>query len=161
MKILIERSALLGCSLTLIALLTGCPYQSNVPLDDHYAADWDLSGKWKCQTEGYDISEVEVLNDEYTNIIKVNDGLSENQYRAWRTSIEGDEFLYVEIVKDGKTTYAIYKYTADLARTRTWELNPEVMDPNGYSSTEELRNAVAALKGRDDAFVREAVWVMK
>lgn len=164
----------------LLLLFSGCPYQSTVPLSNQ-TEKWDekhlksYTGKWICNEDSYELDSVFIefktpATPDNSFIITTWDGLSTNKYNAWITQLDNWNsdagflnLLYVEIIQDTKTTYAIYKFKQIGNYMKISEANPEVFNTITYTTTDELRAHILRFHREYNmkAFTNAITWIGK
>ncbi len=144
----LKELTFLGVVISLLVLLTACPYASKVPIDKpSLTVDKQLIGKWVKYSEKkkehpnyFDISDIG--NHQY-NICKFEYNKSDSSYNksdylAHITKI--DDYKFLNMQKDGEGSYYLYRIDLQGNKFRLYEITDNIDET--FNSSEELKQFV-------------------
>ncbi len=113
----------------IIFLLSGCPYESIVPLSDPASAqiDRNLIGRWtKAEKDDKGTLIIDQFDEHGLSVVVAEDGNKKiDRMRAFTTVIDGEKFLNVQEIKDDydkrKWMFVSYTVSGDVMTFRTVE----------------------------------------
>lgn len=156
LKKIIASFSLLG----MIVLLTACPYQSSVPIDNgSVAIPSDLAGKWIGASDKESENPtyfVITIDDKYNASAKKMEYSSSDStynstlYHLTFSNVNGETFMNAK--EDGGDTYSLYKFdfNTQTGQIVTSELSDYIKET--FSSSEELKAFVAKNKSNSYFF---------
>lgn len=133
--------------LPLLLLLTGCPYNSKIPLSEpKVAIDKTLLGEWKNDKAPNDSSLIKIFEFnpyEYSIVVvdKSDHKTTVDYYRAFITSVAGQKLLNLESLKSkGEFNFCSYAVEENLL---TVKVVSDIAVKEKYISSKTLVNAFA------------------
>lgn len=158
-----RKQILLPVLLPLLLLLTGCPYNSKIPLSavPKQPIDRALLGEWKNAKEPADSSVLTIYEfnkNEYALVIldKSNTKISVEASRAFLTPVGGKLLLNVESLKT-KGEYNFCSYTLEGPILKIKVVSDIVMKEK-YESSKTMAKAFAKKMNDKDFFESELVF---
>ncbi|HVD96754.1 MAG TPA: hypothetical protein VNB90_01035 [Cytophagaceae bacterium] len=163
-----NRSALFILLFSLVFLLTGCPYNSDIPLSEtpNVAIDKALLGSWQLKedVEKKDSSVLKIYSfnkTEYSIIVedKSKAYTTVEAYRAFATTVEGVNLINLEKLDyKGKFNFFNYKIEGDILKIK---IVSDVNVKDHYTSSKAMVKAFAEKMKEKEFFEGEIILVRK
>ncbi|MFI5165629.1 MAG: hypothetical protein ACHQQS_03335 [Thermoanaerobaculales bacterium] len=152
-----KRTWVLALPLVSVIGLTGCPFESSVPLGEPRPGTLDarLLGEWQHAQADGTISNFALLpfnSAEYYVELRENEQEQE-RYRAYLVTVGGEQFLNINQVKAERTprpfVFARYSISKDDVLTLRFVGDKAVPKPLGNDQKRLVKFVAAHLKGND------------
>ncbi len=159
------KKSLLLLVLPLVFLLTGCPYNSKIPLSvPKTPIDRALVGEWKSNEEPNDSSSMKVFefnSKEYFILIvdKSDNKTTVDAYRAYLSPVAGRNLLNLENMK-AKGEFSFCSYTLE-GNSLKIKMVSDVSVKEKYESSKTMKKAFAKKIVMPDFFENELVFFRK